>query len=118
MENSVLDGDEKALVRIREAEIDRDLACACPFAVEANGKRVEKLFHGKRADLPGRALTRRVRRRARIAQLHGGGEIEGAPGTGLGLVAELFERVGLEIARVRVRRVGEDEMVHEFCDQR
>src|SRR5690606_29379003 len=72
MEDGVFNRDEETLARIREADVERDLARAGPFAIEADGERVEKLIRGKRLYLPGGALTRLVRGRARIAKLHRG----------------------------------------------
>ena len=54
-----------------------------------------------------RAASRRA-----PAQLARAEQVRVAPGRRLRLIAELLERVGAEGARLRVGRIGEDEMAH------
>src|SRR5690606_19044594 len=116
MENCVLDADEEMLVRIGEAEIDREFPRASLQPVEPYGERIQQLLRRERAKLARGALARLTRRRTRIAKLHRRSEIEGAPRTGLRLIAKLLQRIGLQMPRLGIGRVCKDEVVHEFCD--
>jgi hypothetical protein len=49
-----------------------------------------------------------------VAQLLRGREVEVAPRAGLGLVAELLERVGLQVARGLAAGIGEDDVVDDL----
>jgi len=104
------------LACIGEGQADCKLARTGLDAVEAHRERVEKLLGGKRFQLTGRALTRHVGRRTRIAELHRGRQIEAAPRTRLRLIAHLFQRIGLQMPRIGIRRIGEDQMIDDLCD--
>src|SRR5262249_47852115 len=50
------------------------------------------------------------------AQLHGADQIFVAPGPGLGLIAELLERVGFELARRAIAGIREHHFLHDARD--
>ena len=52
--------------------------------------------------------------RPRIAQFLGAGQVEGAPGAGLGLIAHLLQGVGLQGPGGDIVGLGEDQVVHQL----
>src|SRR5262249_11297541 len=55
--------------------------------------------------------------RPALAKLAGTEEIGIAPDRRLRRIAELLERVRAEVARLRVRRIGEDDVTHDLGDE-
>src|SRR4051794_8939539 len=86
------------------------------WSIEPHTHEVEEHLGVERAHGVDRRAQRGRALRCAVPELLRAGEIEGAPRTGLRLVAELFERIGLQLPRFRVVGVGEHQMVDDFRD--
>ena len=94
--------------------MQRDAAVAGARPVDLDRDGVEELLVGEAGDEVGR--ERGGGSAAAVAQLVGAHQEEVAPGPVLGAVAELLERLRLELLGLGVVGVGEDEVVDDLGD--
>ena len=115
VQGAVLDADGVRLVAVGDAQRELEAHSGGALAVEADRHVVEQHLGGHRARDVGRGARPLAELRHAVAQLLRRRQVEVAPRPGLGLVAELLERVGLQQpARLDVLRVGEHEVVHDL----
>jgi len=113
---AVLDAHDGALARVVEPQVQDDRLTRRRRAVQAHRKIVEDIFEPRRSEhaATGHVAASRVVTRRPGAQLLSTGQKEVPPRRVFGLVTELLECVGLELARLVVRRIGENEVVDEL----
>src|SRR5262249_3092938 len=83
-------------------------------AVETDAQVVEEQIEAHGPDDVGTDRRAREGVRPALAKLAGTEEIGIAPDRRLRRIAELLERVRAEVARLRVRRIGEDDATHDL----
>ncbi|GDV23232.1 hypothetical protein EC142664_02391 [Escherichia coli O145:H28] len=103
------------VIAVAHIEVQADIFTRSFRAIEANGHKVEQHFDRHSANGvrgTGGAVAELMHP---FAQLFRAGQVETAPCGGLGLIAQLFKVIRLQILRDLVTRVGGNHLFQQFC---
>ena len=103
------------VIAVAHIEVQADIFTRGFRAIEANGHKVEQHFDRHPANGVRGAGGAVAELMHPFAQLFRAGQVETAPGGGLGLIAQLFKVIRLQILRDLVTRVGGNHLFQQFC---